>query len=96
MITFNLQDFQELQGESIQSIRNDMSGIRKNLSKTETRVQGNTDRDSELSQKIEVIEKRMEKSSDRITSNTNAVGGLKVSLRKIGFLLSEGRPGRTF
>ena len=75
---FNLQDFQELQGESIQSIRNDLSGIGKNLSITETRVKGNTDRDSELSHKIEVVQKRMGKSSDRISSNTNAVAALKV------------------
>ena len=59
----------------MQTFGNDLSEIQDNLLKL---VQGSANKDSELSQHIEVIEKRMGKSSDRITSNTNAVEALKV------------------
>ena len=75
MIKFNPQDIQERQEESIQNFGNNLSEIQDNLLKL---VQGSANKDSELSQHIEVIEKRMGKSSDRITSNTNAVEALKV------------------
>ena len=78
MIKFNPQDFQGRQGSSIQRFGNDLSDIQVNLSKIATRVQGNINKDSELSQQIEVMEKRMGKSSERVTSNTNAVEALKV------------------
>ena len=78
MITLNPQDIQERHGNSLQSYGNDMLEIRKNLSKLKTRVQGNTKRNSEVSQNSEVIQKSMGKSSDRITSNTNAVEAVKV------------------
>ena len=75
MIKFNPQDTQKRQEESMQSFGNDLSEIQDNLLKL---VQGSANKDSELSQHIEVIEKRMGKSADRITSNTNAVEALKV------------------
>ena len=75
MIKFNPQDSQKRQEESMQTFGNDLSEIQDNLLKL---VQGSANKDSELSQHIEVIEKRMGKSSDRITSNTNAVEALKV------------------
>ena len=75
MIKFNPQDTQKRQEESMQSFGNDLSEIQDNLLKL---VQGSANKDSELSQQIEVIKKRMGKSSDRITSNTNAVEALKV------------------
>ena len=75
MIKFNPQDIQKRQEESMQTFGNDLSEIQDNLLKL---VQGSANKDSELSQHIEVIEKRMGKSSDRITSNTNAVEALKV------------------
>ena len=75
MIKFNPQDFQGRQEESMQTFGNDLSEIQDNLLKL---VQGSANKDSELSQQIEVIKKRMGKSSDRITSNTNAVEALKV------------------
>ena len=78
MIKFYQQDFQGRQGNSIQRFGNDLSDIQDNLSKIETRVQGNAKKDSEISQQIEVIEQRMVNSSDRITSNTNALEALKV------------------
>ena len=78
MIKFNPQDFQGRQGSSIQRFGNDLSDIQVYLSKIATRVQGNTNKDSELSQQIEVMEKRMGTSSDRITSNANAAEALKV------------------
>ena len=78
MIKFYQQDFQGRQGNSIQRFGNDLSDIQDNLSKIETRVQGNANKDSEISQQIEVIEQRMVNSSDRITSNTNAAEALKV------------------
>ena len=59
----------------MQTFGNDLSEIQDNLLKL---VQGSANKDSELSQQIEVIKKRMGKSSDRITSNTNAVEALKV------------------
>ena len=61
----------------MQTFVNDLSEIQDNLLKL---VQGSANKDSELSQQIEVIKKRMGKSSDRITSNTNAVEALKVGL----------------
>ena len=75
MIKFNPQDIQKRQEESMQTFGNDLSEIQDNLLKL---VQGSANKDSELSQQIEVIKKRMGKSSDRITSNTNAVEALKV------------------
>ena len=75
MIKFNPQDSQKRQEESMQTFGNDLSEIQDNLLKL---VQGSANKDSELSQQIEVMEKRMGKSSDRITSNTNAVEALKV------------------
>ena len=75
MNKFNPQDFQGRQEESMRSFGNDLSEIQDNLLKL---VQGSANKDSELSQQIEVIKKRMGKSSDRITSNTNAVEALKV------------------
>ena len=78
MIKFYQQDFQGRQGNSIQRFGNDLSDIQDNLSKIETRVQGNANKDSEISQQIEVIEQRIGNSSDRITSNTNAAEALKV------------------
>ena len=78
MIKFYQQDFQGRQGNSIQKFGNDLSDIQDNLSKIETRVQGNANKDSEISQQIEVIEQRIGNSSDRITSNTNAAEALKV------------------
>ena len=75
MNKFNPQDFQGRQEESMRSFGNDLSEIQDNLLKL---VQGSANKDSELSQQIEVMEKRMGKSSDRITSNTNAVEALKV------------------
>ena len=75
MIKFNPQDFQGRQEKSMRSFGNDLSEIQDNLLKL---VQGSANKDSELSQQIEVIKKRMGKSSDRITSNTNAVEALKV------------------
>ena len=75
MIKFNPQDSQKRQEESMQTFGNDLSEIQDNLLKL---VQGSANKDSELSQQIEVIKKRMGKSSDRITSNTNAVEALKV------------------
>ena len=78
MIKFYQQDFQGRQGNSIQKFGNDLSDIQDNLSKIETRVQGNANKDSEISQQIEVIEQRMGNSSHRITSNTNAAEALKV------------------
>ena len=75
MIKFNPQDIQKRQEESMQTFGNDLSEIQDNLLKL---VQGSANKDSELSQHIEVIEKTMGKSSDRITSNTNAVEALKV------------------
>ena len=77
MIKFNPQDIQKRQEESMQTFGNDLSEIQDNLLKL---VQGSANKDSELSQQIEVIKKRMGKSSDRITSNTNAVEALKVGL----------------
>ena len=78
MIKFNPQDIQERQEESIQNFGNNLSEIQDNLSKMNTSVKGNADKDSKLSQQIEVIQKRLGKSSERITSNTNAVEALKV------------------
>ena len=78
MIKFYQQDLQGRHGNSIQRFGNDLSGIQDNLSKIETRVQGNANKDSEISQQIEVIEQKMVNSSDRITSNTNAAEALKV------------------
>ena len=78
MIKFYQQDFQGRQGNSIQRFGNDLSDIQDNLSKIETRVQGNANKDSEISQQIEAIEQRLGNSSDRITSNTNAAEALKV------------------
>ena len=79
MIKFNPpQDIQERQDESIQNFGNNLSEIRDNLSKMNTRVEGNINKDSILSQQIEVIQKRIGKSSERITSNTNAVEAVKV------------------
>ena len=78
MIKFNPQDIQERQEESIQNFGNNLSEIRDNLSKMNTRVEGNINKDSILSQQIEVIQKRLGKSSERITSNTNAVEAVKV------------------
>ena len=75
MIKFNPQDIQKRQEESMQTFGNDLSEIQDNLLKL---VQGSANKDSELSQQIEVIKKRMGKSSDRITSNTNAVEAVKV------------------
>ena len=66
----------------MRSFGNDLSEIQDNLLKL---VQGSANKDSELSQQIEVIKKRMGKSSDRITSNTNAVEALKVG-RKINWI----------
>ena len=78
MIKFNPQDIQESQEESIQNFGNNLSEIQDNLSKMNTSVKGNADKDSKLSQQIEVIQKRLGKSSERITSNTNAVEAVKV------------------
>ena len=78
MIKFNPQDIQERQEESIQNFGNNLSEIQDNLSKMNTRVEGNINKDSILSQQIEVIQKRLGKSSERITSNTNAVEAVKV------------------
>ena len=75
MIKFNPQDIQKRQEESMQTFGNDLSEIQDNLLKL---VQGSANKDSELSQQIEVIQKRLGKSSERITSNTNAVEALKV------------------
>ena len=77
-IKLNPQDTQEHHGESIQGFGKELSEIEGNMSKLQTKVQGNTERDSEVSKNIEVIQKSMGKSSDRITSNTNAVEALKV------------------
>ena len=63
MIKFNPQDIDENQRESVQRVGKDLSEIENNLSKLETRVQGNTKRDSEVSQDIEVIQKKMGNSS---------------------------------
>ena len=82
MIKFNPQDIQERQEESIQNFGNNLSEIQDNLSKMNTSVKGNADKDSKLSQQIEVIQKRLGKSSERITSNTNAVEALKVGWYK--------------
>ena len=65
-----------------------MSEIEDNLSKLETRVQGNTERDSEVSQHIEVIQneirnssavlnKRVEKLKEDTTSNLEQLKSLK-------------------
>ena len=78
MIIFNPQDIQERQEESIQNFGNNLSEIQDNLSKMNTSVKGNANKDSILSQQIEVIQKRLGKSSERITSNTNAVEAVKV------------------
>ena len=78
IIKFNPQDIQERQEESIQNFGNNLSEIQDNLSKMNTSVKGNADKDSKLSQQIEVIQKRLGKSSERITSNTNAVEAVKV------------------
>ena len=47
----------------MQSFGNDLSKIGRNLSELKTRVQGNTERDSEVSQHIKAIQKRMGESS---------------------------------
>ena len=78
MIQFNPQDIQERQEESIQNFGNNLSEIQDNLSKMNTSIKGNANKDSNLSQQIEVIQKRLGKSSERITSNTNAVEAVKV------------------
>ena len=65
-----------------------MSEIEDNLSKLETRVQGNTERDSEVSQHIEVIQneirnssavlnKRVEKLKEDTTSNLEQMESIK-------------------
>ena len=77
-VKFNPQNTQEHHGETIQGFGKDLSELEGNLSKLQTKVQGNTERDSEVSKNIEVIQKSMGKSSDRITSNTNAVEAVKV------------------
>ena len=63
MIKFNPQDIDENQRESVQRVGKDLSEIENNLSKLETRVQGNTERDSEVSQHVKAIQKRMGESS---------------------------------
>ena len=84
MIKFNPQDIQESQRESVQRF----GEIEDNLSKLETRVQGNTERDSEMSQHIEVIQnelqnssavlnKRVEKLKEDTTSNLEQLKSLK-------------------
>ena len=62
-VKFNPQDTQEHHGESIQGFGKDLSEFEGNLSKLQTKVQGNTERDSEVSQNIEVIQKKMGNSS---------------------------------
>ena len=63
MIKFNPQDIEESQRESVQRFEKDLSEIEDNLSKLETRVQDNTERDSEVSQHIEVIQNEIRNSS---------------------------------
>ena len=90
MIKFNPQDFQGRQEESMRSFGNDLSEIQDNLSKLETRVQDNTERDSEVSQQIEVIQneirnssailnKSVEKLKEDTTSNLEQLISLKNS-----------------
>ena len=74
--------------ESIQSFGNDLSDIEVNLSKLETRVKGNTERDSEVSQHIEgfqneiqnssaILNKSVEKLKEDTTSNLEQLKSLK-------------------
>ena len=63
MIKFNPQDIEESQRESVPRFEKDLSEIEDNLSKLETRVQDNTERDSEVSQHIEVIQNEIRNSS---------------------------------
>ena len=74
--------------ESIQSFGNDLSEIEDNLSKLQTRVQDNTERDSEVSQHIEgfqneirnssaILNKSVEKLKEDTTSNLEQLKSLK-------------------
>ena len=74
--------------ESIQSFGNDLSDIEDNLSKLQTRVQDNTERDSEVSQHIEgfqneirnssaILNKSVEKLKEDTTSNLEQLKSLK-------------------
>ena len=86
MIKFNSQDIQESQRELRAKQR--FAEIEDNLSKLETRVQGNTKRDSEVSQRIEgiqneirnssaVLNKRVEKLKEDTTSNLEQMESIK-------------------
>ena len=88
MIKFNPQDIDENQRESVQRVGKDLSVIENNLSKLETRVQGNTERDSEVSQHIEgiqneirnssaVLNKSVEKLKEDTTSNLEQMESIK-------------------
>ena len=74
--------------ESIQSFGNDLSDIEDNLSKLQTRVQDNTERDSEVSQHIEgfqneirnssaILNKSVEKLKEDTTSNLEQMESIK-------------------
>ena len=74
--------------ESIQSFGNDLSDIEDNLSKLQTRVQDNTERDSEVSQHIEgfqneirnssaILNKSVEKLKEDTTSNLEQLESIK-------------------
>ena len=88
MIKFNPQDIEESQRESVQRFGKDLSEIEDNLSKLKTRVQGNTERDSEVSQHIEgiqneirnssaILNKSVEKLKEDTTSNLEQLKSLK-------------------
>ena len=88
MIKFNPQDIEESQQESVQKFEKDLSEIEDNLSKLETRVQDNTERDSEVSQHIEgfqneirnssaILNKSVEKLKEDTTSNLEQLKSLK-------------------
>ena len=77
----------------MQSFGNDLSKIGRNLSELKTRVQGNTERDSEVSQHIKAIQKRMgessavldkgvEKLKEATTSNLEQLKSLKDATAK--------------
>ena len=88
MIKFDSQDIEESQRESVQRFEKDLSEIEDNLSKLETRVQDNTERDSEVSQHIEgfqneirnssaILNKSVEKLKEDTTSNLEQLKSLK-------------------
>ena len=88
MIKFNPQDIEESQRESVQRFEKDLSEIEDNLSKLQTRVQDNTERDSEVSQHIEgfqneirnssaILNKSVEKLKEDTTSNLDQMESIE-------------------